>query len=77
MSRNSLSQKNPASFDASRDEVERMISDRRPFCEIEHRIEGQSLSDDQKSALWLLAWSGQAEQVRHQTLAEALTLAAR
>lgn len=77
MSHTNLSRKDPLGFDASRDEVEAMISDRRPFCEIEDRIEGMSVSDEEKSALWLLAWSGQAEHVRHRTLAEALTLAAR
>jgi hypothetical protein len=63
-------------FEASRDEVARMISRRRPFGEIEDCIEAMSASDDEKSALWLLAWSGQPEPVRHQAVAEALALAA-
>lgn len=54
-------------------QVERMLSDRRPFDEIEDRIEGMSVSDDKKAALWLLAWSGQAEWVRRRTVAEVLT----
>ena len=54
-------------------QVERMLSDRRPFEEIEDRIEGMSVSDDKKAALWLLAWSGQAEWVRRRTVAEVLT----
>jgi len=54
-------------------QVERMLSDRRPFDEIEDRIEGMSVSDDKKAALWLLAWSGQAEWVRSRTVAEVLT----
>jgi hypothetical protein len=65
-----------AGFEAIRDEVERMISGCRPFGEIEDCIEAMSASDDEKSALWLLAWSGQPEPVRHQTVAEALALAA-
>ena len=56
-------------------QVERMLSDRRPFDEIEDRIEGMSVSDDKKAALWLLAWSGQAERVRRRTVAEVLTSA--
>jgi len=58
-------------------QVERMLSDRRPFDEIEDRIEGMSISDDKKAALWLLAWSGQAEWVRRRTVAEVLTTTAR
>ena len=54
-------------------QVERMLSDRRPFDEIEDRIEGMSVPDDKKAALWLLAWSGQAEWVRRRTVAEVLT----
>ena len=64
-------------FEASRDEVERMISGHRPFGEIEDCIEAMSASDDEKSALWLLAWSGQPEPARHRIVAEALALAAR
>ncbi len=54
-------------------QVERMLSDRRPFVEIEDRIEGMSVPDDKKAALWLLAWSGQAERVRRRTVTEVLT----
>ena len=54
-------------------QVERMLSDRRPFVEIEDCIEGMSVSDDKKAALWLLAWSGQAERVRRRTVTEVLT----
>ena len=57
-------------------QVERMLSDRRPFDEIEDRIEGMSVPDDKKAALWLLAWSGQAESVRRRTVTEVLTTTA-
>jgi hypothetical protein len=60
-------------MDVLETQVDRMLSDRRPFEEIEDRIEGMSVSDDKKAALWLLAWSGQAEWVRRRTVAEALT----
>ena len=56
--------------------VERMLSDRRSFGEIEDRIEGMPVSDDKKAALWLLAWSGQAEWVRRRTVDEVLTATA-
>ncbi len=58
-------------------QVERMLSERRSFDEIEDRIEGMSASDDEKAALWLLAWSGQAEGVQRRTVVDVLTHAAR
>jgi hypothetical protein len=58
-------------------QVERMLSDRRSFAEIEDRIEGMSASDDEKAALWLLAWSGQAEGVQRRTVVEVLTYTSR
>ena len=59
-------------MDFLRAKVERMLSDRCPFEEIEDRIEGMSAPDDKKAALWLLAWSGQAEWVRRRTVVEVL-----
>jgi hypothetical protein len=64
-------------MDALANQVERMLSERRPFDEIEDRIDGMSVSDDEKAALWLLAWSGQAQGVQRRTVVEALTYAAR
>jgi hypothetical protein len=58
-------------------EVERMLSARRSFPVIEDRIERMVVSDDLKSALWLLAWSEQAVAERRRTITEALTLAAK
>jgi len=57
-------------------EVERMLLARRSFAVIEDRIERMMVSDDLKSALWLLAWSEQAVAERRRTVNEALTLAA-
>ena len=57
-------------------EVERMLSARRSFPVIEDRIERMTVSDELKSALWLLAWSEQAVAERRRTINEALTLAA-
>ena len=64
-------------MDALTSQVERMLSERRPFNEIEDRIDGMSVSDDEKAALWLFAWCGQAEWVRRRTVVEVLTYAAR
>lgn len=58
-------------------QVERMLSERRSFDEIEDRIEEMAASDDEKAALWLLAWSGQAEGVQRRTVVDVLTYAAR
>ncbi len=58
-------------------EVERMLSERRPFDAIEDRIDRMPCTDDVKSALWLFAWNRQAPAVRDRTIDDALTLAAR
>jgi hypothetical protein len=57
-------------------EVERMLSERRPFDEIEDCIDAMSVSNDEKAALWLLAWSEQAQGVQRQTVTEVLTYSA-
>ena len=38
-------------------EVEVLIDAGRPFSEVEAALDGSGLSEDWKSALWLLAWS--------------------
>jgi hypothetical protein len=40
-----------------REHVERMIGDGRTFGQVEDAIEHFDLTDEQKSALWMLAWS--------------------
>jgi hypothetical protein len=40
-----------------REHVERMISDGMTFGQVEDAIECLDLTDEQKSALWMLAWS--------------------
>ena len=57
-------------------QVEQMLSERRSFGEIEDHIEGMSASDDAKAALWLLAWSGQAERVQRRTVVDVLAYSA-
>jgi hypothetical protein len=76
MSRASFLPHSLTQFHMGQRQVEGMISDRRPFDEIEDHIESMSVSNDEKSALWLLAWSRQPEQVRDQILVEALALSA-
>jgi len=55
-------------------QVDRMLSDHLPFSEIEERIEEMSSVEDEKAALWLLAWSSQPESVRRTTVNEALSM---
>lgn len=58
-------------------EVERMLSERRPFAAIEDCINRMPCTDDAKAALWLFAWNRQTPAQRDQTIDEALALAAR
>jgi hypothetical protein len=53
-------------------EVEGMIAAGRPFEEIEDRIESMSLREDQRAALWLLAWAEQDRGTRRRVALEAL-----
>ena len=64
------------SFEAGKDEVERRMSAGEPFGSIEDMIDGANISEDQKAALWLLAWSGQAGSVRRRIVVEALAAGA-
>lgn len=47
----------PLSFDRSADEVEDMMEQGTPFARVEDAIDSAQLSQDDKAALWLLAWS--------------------
>jgi hypothetical protein len=47
----------PTSFGAYRDEVEGMMEFGEPFRNVENGINGAALTEDEKAALWLLAWS--------------------
>ena len=52
--------------------IKRLALLARPFAEIEQEIDGAPLADEQKSALWLLAWSYQGKRkqrrLAHETL---------
>jgi hypothetical protein len=52
-----LQDTDPTSFGAYRDEVEGMMEFGEPFGNIEDGINSASLGEDEKAALWLLAWS--------------------
>ena len=54
-------------------QVDQMVSDHLPFSEIEDRIEDMRTAEEQKAALWLLAWSSQPLRVRRTTIQEALS----
>jgi hypothetical protein len=67
-----MSHTHMTAFEAGKDEVERRMSAGEPFGRIEDMIDRAKISEDQKAALWLLAWSGQAGRVRRRIVVEAL-----
>jgi len=54
--------------------VQTMLAVGSPFDEIEDYINKTKLRDHQKSALWLIAWSGQERSVQRRIAHEALAL---
>ena len=54
--------------------VHMMLTIGSPFDEIEDYINRTKLRDLQKSALWLIAWSGQERSVQRRVAHEALAL---
>ena len=58
----------------SEEHVEMMLTVGSPFDEIEDYINKTKLRDHQKSALWLIAWSGQERSVQRRVAHEALAL---
>jgi hypothetical protein len=54
--------------------VQMMLTVGSPFDEIEDYINETKLRDHQKSALWLIAWSGQERSVQRRVAHEALAL---
>ena len=55
-------------------QVQMMLTTGSPFDEIEDYINTTKLRDLQKSALWLIAWSGQERTVQRRVAHEALAL---
>jgi hypothetical protein len=56
--------------------VQMMLTVGSPFDEIEDYINKTKLRDHQKSALWLIAWSGQERSVQRRVAYEALSASA-
>ena len=56
--------------------VQTMLTVGSPFDEIEDYINETKLRDHQKSALWLIAWSGQEHSVQRRVAHEALLASA-
>jgi hypothetical protein len=56
------------------EQVQMMLTGGSPFDEIEDYINETKLRDHQKSALWLIAWSGQERSVQRRVAHEALAL---
>ena len=56
--------------------VHMMLTVGSPFDEIEDYINKTKLRDHQKSALWLIAWSGQERSVQRRVAYEALSASA-
>jgi hypothetical protein len=52
--------------------IERLIERGEPFERLETAIERLDRTDDEKAALWLLAWSEQERPVRRRVAKEAL-----
>jgi hypothetical protein len=61
-------------LDDYRCEVEGMIDAHEPFGEVEERIDDAVLSDDEKAALWLFAWSLREPRIQRQDAAATLAL---
>ena len=58
----------------AKEHVQMMLTVGSPFDEIEDYINKTRLRDHQKSALWLIAWSGQERSVQRRVAHEALAL---
>jgi hypothetical protein len=56
--------------------VRRLALLARPFTEIEDVIDSAPLADDQKAALWLLAWSHQRTRIQRRIARQALAAVA-
>jgi hypothetical protein len=57
-------------------QVESMMSSREPFGDVEATIGRAELTDDQKAALWLLAWSLREPRMQRRDAEATLALVA-
>jgi hypothetical protein len=63
-------------FNTHRDEVERRMSAGETFESIETAIDSTAATDEEKAALWLLAWSEQPRRIRQRLVIDVLDHAA-
>ena len=54
--------------------VEQMVCEGRSFREVEDYVERVTLADEQKAALWLLAWAAQDRSSQRRLAIETLAL---
>jgi hypothetical protein len=65
----------PVAIGRARQGVERLLRQERPFEEIETAIENfDGLDNDQRAALWLLAWSEMGADTRRRIAEEAISV---
>jgi hypothetical protein len=64
----------PVSLDDYQERVEGMIETGEPFGVVEDTINATALSEDQKAALWLLAWSSRDSWAQRRDALAALEL---
>jgi hypothetical protein len=69
-----MSSAHPVSLGDYQDQVEGMIEASERFRIVEDTINAMPLSDDQKAALWLLAWSSRDSSAQRRDAIAALEL---
>lgn len=72
-----MSPMTPTAYYVHRDDIERRMRAGEPFASIESAIESATATDDEKAALWLLAWSEQPRRVRRRLVTDVLAHADR
>ena len=63
-----------AKVESAQAAVEQMVREGRSFREVEAYVERATLADDQKAALWLLAWAEQEPGAQRRLALETLAL---
>jgi len=69
-----MSQTAPTILDDFQREVEGMMDAGEPFGDVEEVINKTALADDEKAALWLLAWSLREPRIQRRDAATTLAL---
>jgi hypothetical protein len=63
-----------AQLASARAAVEQMVREGRSFREVEDYVDRVTLADEQKAALWLLAWAAQDRSAQRRLAIETLAL---